>query len=81
MQLAISSTGSTLYVLRSVAGGANIAVMDVATESQTRALPAPADSVGLQPSADGRSLYLVVGTSNIGNIQEFLPPVLTTLCP
>jgi DNA-binding beta-propeller fold protein YncE len=74
VQLAISSTGSTLYVLKSITGGANVAVVDVATESQTRALPAPADSVGLQLSADGRSLYLVVGTSKIGNIQEFSLP-------
>jgi len=74
VQLAISSPGSTLYVLRSVAGGENIAVVDVATESQTRALPAPAHSVGLQPSVDGQSLFLIVGTSSIGNIQEFPLP-------
>jgi len=74
VQLAVSSSGSTLYVLKSTASGADVGVVDIATESQTRALPAPANSVGLQPSADGRSLYLVVGTSQIGNIQEFSLP-------
>jgi DNA-binding beta-propeller fold protein YncE len=71
VQLAISSTGTTLYVLKSIADGADIGVVDIATESQTRALPAPADSVGIQPSSDGESLYLVVGTASIGNIQVF----------
>lgn len=74
VQLAVSSSGSTLYVLKSTAHGADVGVVDVATESQKRALPAPADSVGLQPSTDGRSLYLIVGTSSIGNIQVFTLP-------
>ncbi len=69
--LGISTSGQTLYVLKSTDGGVNVGVVDVQTESQTRALPAPANSVGVEPSIDGRSLYLVVGTNDIGNIQVF----------
>ncbi len=73
VQIASADTGSTLYVLKSTNGGAgsDVGVVDTATESQTRALPAPADSVGLQVSPDGRTLYLVVGTSGFGNVQTF----------
>jgi DNA-binding beta-propeller fold protein YncE len=72
--LAISPSGATIYVLKSSASGENVGVVDVATESQVRALPAPAQSVGLQPSPDGHSLYLVVGTATYGNIQAFALP-------
>jgi hypothetical protein len=72
-QLALSNTGSTLYVLKSNDGrsASNVGVVDLATESQTMALPAPANSVGLQLSPDGQSLYLLVGTPVVGNIQQF----------
>ncbi len=71
VQLTASNTGTTLYVLKSTDGGAtaDVGVIDTATESQTDALPAPAHSVGLQLSPDGRTLYLVVGTSGYGNVQ------------
>ncbi|MHB1517716.1 MAG: YncE family protein [Acidimicrobiales bacterium] len=69
-QLTTSNTGSTLYVLKSTPnGGADVGVVDLATESQTMALPAPAHSVDVQVSPDGRTLYLVVGTSTYGNVQ------------
>ena len=73
VQLTTSDTGTALYVLKSTSGGAgaDVGVVDTATESQTRALPAPADSVGLQISPDGRTLFLVVGTSSFGNVQTF----------
>ena len=73
VQIASADTGSTLYVLKSTNGGAgsDVGVVDTATESQIRALPAPADSVGLQVSPDGRTLFLVVGTSGFGNVQAF----------
>jgi len=61
-------------VLRSTPTADNVAVVDVATESQVRALPAPTHSVGVQASLDGHSLYLVVGTATYGNIQVFALP-------
>ncbi len=71
IQLAVSTSGSTIYVLKSTSSTANVGVINVATEAQTKALPAPANSVGIQASSDGQSLLLVVGTSSYGNIQVF----------
>ncbi len=72
--LGISPSGSTLYVLKSTSSGADVGVVDVATEAQVRALPAPAQSVGVQASLDGHALYLVVGTTTYGNVQVFTLP-------
>lgn len=71
LQLAISSTGSTLYVLRRAGGGTNVGVVQLATERQTRAFAAPANCLGIQLSAGGRHIYDVVGTSRYGNVQVF----------
>ncbi len=73
VQLVTADTGTTLYILKSTSSGAgaDVGVVDTATESQIRALPAPADSVGLQVSPDGRTLFLVVGTLSYGNVQTF----------
>jgi hypothetical protein len=67
----VSSDGTTLYVLKGTGAVANVGVVKVATEGQTRALPAPADSVDLQLSPDDASLYLAVGTPTYGNVQVF----------
>ncbi len=69
--LAVSTSGSALYVLNNVGGGANVGVIDVATESQTKVLPAPAGAVAVQVSPDGGSLYVAVGTPTVGNVQVF----------
>jgi DNA-binding beta-propeller fold protein YncE len=71
LQLAISSTGSTLYVLRRAGSGTNVGVIQLATERQTRAIAAPENCVGIQLSADGRRIYDVVGTNRYGNVQVF----------
>jgi len=73
VQLTTSDTGTTLYVLKSTnaGAGADVSVVDTTTESQKRALPAPTNSVGLQISPDGQTLYLVVGTPTYGNVQAF----------
>jgi hypothetical protein len=68
-QLALSGDGTTLFVLKDVRGGANVGVFNVATEQQKKVLPAPAGSVDLVPSLDGRHLYLLIGTPTVGNIQ------------
>jgi len=69
--IASADTGGKLYVLKSSSDGAaaDVGVVDTATESQTRALPAPAHSLGLQVSPDGRTLFVIVGTSSFGNVQ------------
>jgi hypothetical protein len=69
--LAISASGSTLYVLNNHSSVANVGVIDVATERQTEALPAPANAVDVQLSVDGQSLYDVVGSPTYGNVQVF----------
>lgn len=69
--LAVSPSGSTLYVLKGQAADPNVAVVDLATESVGRVLPAPAHAVAVSVAADGSTLYDVVGTSSYGNVQAF----------
>jgi hypothetical protein len=49
----------------------NVAVLDAATESLRRVLPAPSDCLELLVSATGSQLYEVVGAAGYGNIQVF----------
>ena len=67
--IALNPDGSTLYVLKGTADVANIAEVNVATESVRRVLPAPSHCHGLLVSASGSQLYEVVGTPGYGNIQ------------
>jgi DNA-binding beta-propeller fold protein YncE len=69
--IALNPDGGTLYVLKGTAWLANIAVVDVSTESVRRVLPAPSHCRGLLVSASGHQLYEVVGTAGYGNIQVF----------
>jgi DNA-binding beta-propeller fold protein YncE len=69
--LALSPDGGTMYVLKGTTAIANVAVVDLATESVHRVLPAPSHCRGLLVSASGRQLIEVVGTSGYGNIQVF----------
>ena len=69
--LALSPDGSTLYVLKGRGVVRNVAVVDLATESVSRVLPAPRDTVGLVLSPDGSTIYDLVGTATVGNIQAF----------
>jgi DNA-binding beta-propeller fold protein YncE len=71
LQLAISSSGSTLFVLKRAGSGTNVGVIRLATERQQRAIAAPADCIDIQLSANGRQLYDVVGTPTYGNVQVF----------
>jgi len=67
--LALSPDGSTLYVLKDGRDSANVAVVDLATESVRKVLPAPSNCVQVLVSASGNQLYQVVGTASYGNIQ------------
>jgi DNA-binding beta-propeller fold protein YncE len=69
--VAVSPDGSTLYVLKDAGPDANVAVVDLATQSVQRVLPAPVKCLQVLVSADGSELYQVVGTSAYGNIQVF----------
>lgn len=70
--LALSPDGSDLYVLRDVGRGvANVAEVNLATESVQRVLPAPANCLQVLVSADGNELYQLVGTPKYGNIQVY----------
>ncbi len=71
ISLALSPDGSTLYVLKGTASVSNVAVIDIATQSVHRVLPAPASCRQVLVSASGRKLYEVVGTPTYGNIQVF----------
>jgi hypothetical protein len=69
--VALSNDGSSLYVLKDAGGAFNVGVIDLATERQVKALPAPANTVGVQVSLDGSLVYDLVGTPRYGNIQMF----------
>jgi DNA-binding beta-propeller fold protein YncE len=69
--IAISPDGTTLFVLKGTLKVSNIAVVDAATESVHKVLPAPSYCRGLLVAPTGKQLYEVVGTSGYGNIQVF----------
>jgi DNA-binding beta-propeller fold protein YncE len=69
--LALSPDGSTLYVLKNGLTSANVAVVDLATESVRKVLPAPGNCLQVLVSANGNQLYQVVGSASYGNIQVF----------
>lgn len=69
--LALSPDGATLYVLKGPMTASNVAVVDVATQSVRRVLPAPANCLQILVSPSGGELYQMVGTPAYGNIQVF----------
>jgi DNA-binding beta-propeller fold protein YncE len=69
--LAISPDDKSLYVLKGTPAIANIAVVDLATQSVTRVLPAPSHCVAILAANSGRKLYEVAGTASYGNIQIY----------
>jgi hypothetical protein len=68
--LALSPSGGTAYVLRSALAAPNAAAVNLNTESVTTVYPAPAHSVDVVASADGRRLYFAASTAAFGNIQS-----------
>jgi hypothetical protein len=74
--ITLSPNGLRLYMLRDLTGlagtvKADVSVVNLETESQVDALPAPANCVDLAISPDGRTLYDGVGTSTVGNVQAY----------
>lgn len=69
--LALSPDGTTLYALKDTSSVPNVAVVDLATESVRKALPAATGSLQILTSPSGSQLYDVVGTPGYGNVQVF----------
>jgi ABC-type uncharacterized transport system permease subunit len=69
--LALTPDGSTLYVLKGTSHVANIAVVNVSTQSVRSVRPAPGHCLELLVSPSGNQLYEVVGAPGYGNIQVF----------
>ena len=69
--LAVAPGGATVYVLRNSGRVSSVAVVATATESVTKVLPAPASTVDLVLSRSGATLYDLVGTPTVGNLQAF----------
>lgn len=67
--ISISPDGSLMYVLKGQGNIRNIAVVNLAKESVTGALPAAANSVAAVGSPNGSFLYDIVGDPSLGNIQ------------
>ena len=70
--IAMSNDGSTLYVLKGQDPIRNVAVVDLATESVRKVLPAAGSSVGVSLSPGDSRLYDIVGNPSYGNIQVFM---------
>ena len=67
--VALSPDGAALFVLKGNQAVSNIDVIGAATDNVQRVIGAAADSVGLVPSISGTTLYDVVGSPSVGNIQ------------
>ena len=70
-QLALSADGSLLFVLKGPRSRPNIGVFNAATGQVRKVLPAPANSVDLVTAIDNAHIYVMVGTTVVGNIQVF----------
>jgi hypothetical protein len=69
--IALAPYGTQLYVLKGRGGVRNVAVVDLSTEADLRALPAPAGAVALQPSLGGRHLLELDSVGVASNVQEW----------
>ena len=69
--LSESEDGQTLYVLKGPGSQRNVAVVNLQTEEVLRVLPAPADAVALAVEASSGTLFDLVGSASVGNVQEF----------
>ncbi len=67
----MSPSGSQMFVLKGRNGVRNVAVVDLNTESDVRALPAPAGSVSVVTDLAGKNLIELATISGKSNIQEW----------
>jgi DNA-binding beta-propeller fold protein YncE len=64
-----SGDGTTMYILKGTSHDENVGVFDLALQKQTKALPAPANTVDISVSSANTTLYAFVGTPTLGNVQ------------
>ncbi|MDP9729555.1 YncE family protein [Alicyclobacillus tolerans] len=71
ISLVLSPGGNHLYILKKAGSNRNVSVINVQTESQTKALPAPkgANSIAINP--DGSLIYVGADDNGISNVQSF----------
>jgi hypothetical protein len=69
--LTLAPNGTQLYVLKGRNGVRNVAVVDLSTQRDLRALPAPAGAVALQPSLGGQHLLELASVAGSSNVQEW----------
>jgi hypothetical protein len=69
--LILGPTGHTLYVLKGISTARNVAIVNLATESVRKVLPAPAYADQVLVSSGGHHLIDLVGTPSVGNLQIY----------
>jgi hypothetical protein len=69
--LTLAPNGTQLYVLKGRRDVRNVAVVDLNTQRDLRALPAPAGAVTLQPSLGGQHLLELASVAASSNVQEW----------
>jgi hypothetical protein len=75
--LAFPSSGTRVYVLKGAGSVWNIAEVSAGATSISKTIPAAAHSVDLVASPDDSTLYDLVGSSRVGNIQVIRLPLST----
>lgn len=68
--LSTDPNGTDLFVLKGRGSVRNVAIVDLATESDVRAVPAPRGSVMIQSSLSGHHVLALANTTGGANVQE-----------
>ena len=69
--IVLSSDSQTLYALKCPPGSCNVSIVDVIGQQVEKVIPAPLDTVSINLSLSGGSIWDAVGNSAVGNVQEF----------
>lgn len=70
IDLVMAPSGTEIYALKGTGGIRNVAIVNLATERDMRAVPAPAGSVSIQPGLAGHHLLELASPSSSSNVQE-----------
>jgi DNA-binding beta-propeller fold protein YncE len=71
VQMALSSDGTRLYVLKGAQASCNVGIIDTTTQTEIAGMSAPANCIDIESSGDNRYIYDLVGTPALGNIQVY----------
>jgi hypothetical protein len=69
--IVLSSDSQTLYALKCPPGSCNVSIVDVIGQQVEKVIPAPLDTVSINLSLSGGSIWDAAGNSAVGNVQEF----------